>query len=257
MKPRYSVLQYIIGDYEVVHEIEQKDPEAEYLLITDNDQLKSDTWKIIVDHDLNGLSVFDKCYSIRFNIFKYASADICVYTDANITIKSSLKDIIDVFDNGKYDMALMPHPHRHNFIEEYMKWIQLRGYSADTVYRAIMLMNNAQYDFSYKGMFQGNFKIVRRGKLNSDFENLTFSMMKYTGSDEKIDRLDQVLYSFVLNMYFHDIKILPVSSTILQSSYIQGYAHGKLMIPYQHHIDVTKPDMKWMFNKQVECKMFL
>ena len=61
MKKRYTVLTYIINRYEVVHEILEKDPEAEYLLITDDASLTSDTWTVVYDPDLEGLSTFDKC----------------------------------------------------------------------------------------------------------------------------------------------------------------------------------------------------
>ena len=166
---RYTVLQYIINGYELVHEVKQKDPEVEYLLVTDDPDLKSETWHVIYDKDLEGLSTFDKCYAIKFNLFKYATTDICVYLDANIEVLRSLKPLIDIFEAGSYDMAMMPHPHRHNFIEEYQKWIELRGYSPAIVKKALAFMAACKYDFSYKGMFQGNFKIVRNDKQNTDF----------------------------------------------------------------------------------------
>ena len=84
MKPKHTVLCYIINKYEIVHEVLEKDPEAEYLLVTDDPDLKSETWHVIYDKDLEGLSTFDKCYAIRFNLFKYAASDICIYIDANI-----------------------------------------------------------------------------------------------------------------------------------------------------------------------------
>lgn len=40
---KYSVVAFIFGDYENVHEILEKDDDVEYLLITDNKNLKSDT----------------------------------------------------------------------------------------------------------------------------------------------------------------------------------------------------------------------
>ena len=41
---KYSVLTYIIGDYEIVHEVKEKSPNAEYILVTDNPNIKSDTF---------------------------------------------------------------------------------------------------------------------------------------------------------------------------------------------------------------------
>ena len=40
---RYTVITYIFGNYEKVHEVLEKDPEADYVLVTDNPNLHSDT----------------------------------------------------------------------------------------------------------------------------------------------------------------------------------------------------------------------
>lgn len=130
-KFKYSVLCYIINKYEIVHEILEKDPECEYLLVTDDPELTSNTWNVIYDSSLNGLSTFDKCYSIRFNIFKYATTDICIYLDANIHVKKPLKILIDKMNEGNYDMAMMPHPLNSTFIPEYTNWIRMRNYPVE------------------------------------------------------------------------------------------------------------------------------
>lgn len=44
---KYSILTYIIGDYEFPREILEKDPDTEYILVTDNPKIKSDTWTVV------------------------------------------------------------------------------------------------------------------------------------------------------------------------------------------------------------------
>ena len=121
---RYSILCYIINGYEDVKEVLQKDPNAEYILVTDDKNLTSNTWNVIYDESLNALpSTFDKCYAIRFNVFKYCHSPICVYIDGNVQVNKPLAPLIDKFEDGKYDMCLMPHPLRTNFVSEYNAWI--------------------------------------------------------------------------------------------------------------------------------------
>ena len=252
-KPRYTVLCYIINKYEIVHEIEEKDPDAEYLLVTDDKSLTSKTWKVIYDEDLEGLSTFDKCYSIRFNLFKYASSDICVYIDANIHIRKSLKILIDKFNSENFDMCMMPHPLNSTFIPEYQNWIKLRGYPLEKAQKFIDFLQMQNYDLNYRSLFQGCFKIVRRGKTNSDFERLTMAFLKYLGTDNEIERLDQTVYSFVLNRYFNNIKILPVSEQILRSDYMTWYWHNSTNPNLNYFMTPGKPDIKYVFNKEVEC----
>lgn len=250
---KYTILCYIINDYEDVHEILEKDDQCEYLLITDNPNLQSKTWTVIYDTTLIGLSTFDKCYSIRFNLFKYATTDICVYIDANIQVKKPLTKLIDIFNNGQYDMCLMPHPLNCQFIPEYKNWINWRKYPVENANKFIKMLNMSNYNYEYKSLFQGCFKIVRRGKLNSDFENLTMAFLKYLGKENEIERLDQTVYSYVLNNYFSDIKVLPVSEQIVRSDYMAWFWHKSNKLNLNAFYDITKPDIKFVFNEKVKC----
>ena len=157
------------------------------------------------------MSTFDKCYAIRFGLFKYAKADICLYIDANIQVNRSLKVLIDKFEEGKYDMSMMPHPLNNTFLPEYNTWMKIRKYPKEQAVKFFKMLQNSNYDLNYKSLFQGCFKIVRRGKLNDDFDRMTMAFMKYLGTEKAIERLDQTVYSFVLNNWFKDIKLLPVS----------------------------------------------
>lgn len=250
---KYSILCYIINNYEKVHEVLEKDENCEYILVTDDPNLKSETWNVIYDDTLNGLSVFDKCYSIRFNLFKYASTGICIYIDANIHVKKSLYPLIEKFNDGQYDMCMMPHPLNSTFLPEYKNWISWRKYPIEKAQRFFDLLKSSNYDLNYKSLFQGCFKIVRRGKINDDFDRLTLSFLKYLGTENEIERLDQTVYSFVLNVWFNNIKILPVSEQILRSSYMTWYWHNSSNPNMNIFYDINKPDMKYVFNKEVEC----
>ena len=54
-------------------------------------------------------------------------------------------------------------------------------------------------------------------------------------------------------MWFYDKKILPVSEQILRSDYMTWFWHRSNNKNMNIFYDINKPDMKWMFNKQVEC----
>ena len=49
---KYSILCYIINNYENVKEVIEKDPNAEYILVTDDKNLKSSTWNVVYDESL-------------------------------------------------------------------------------------------------------------------------------------------------------------------------------------------------------------
>lgn len=224
---RYTVLTYIFCGYENVLEIEEKDPNAEYILITDDKNLKSDTWCVIYDPKLEGLSPFDKCYEVRWHPFRYAMTDIVLRIDGSIKVKKSLAPIIDEFERGNYDRCFLIHPKRNRIDVEYDVWTQTRGYSREQANKCIDMMRRLGYDFNNKGLVQGNFEIIRKTADNLNMNDLIFDFHKYLGTDGKIERVDQTITSFVLQTLFQDrLKIMAVSEGIVtQSEFMQWYLH--------------------------------
>ena len=119
---RYTVLTYIFNGYERVHEVKEKDPDADYVLVTDNPHMTSETWRVIYD-PMPRYSAFAKCYTVRFHPFNYADTPIIVRIDGSIGINKSLKPIVDEFERGKFDRCLMIHPHRNTLPSEYDVWV--------------------------------------------------------------------------------------------------------------------------------------
>ncbi|MBQ0049924.1 MAG: hypothetical protein KBT12_06800 [Bacteroidales bacterium] len=254
---RYTVLTYHIGKYELVHEIEEKDPEAEYVLVTDQQNLQSSTWHVIFDPELEGLSTFNRCYMTRFNIFKYCTTDICLRVDGSIGIKKSLKPIIDYFEDGHYDLCLMPHPQRSTIEEEYKVWVKERGYSQQQAERCMSVLRAKGYDVQCKGLYQGGFMITRRGEIARTIETQTMSLLLELGTKGKIERLDQTVLSAVINKECAHLKVLPVSSQVLSSYYMQLYLHGSDKHNLFHLPDLRQKNVRFMFGRKVECVYFL
>lgn len=253
MKYRYTVLTYDIGNYEILREIGEKDPEAEYIWVTDDKNQTSDTWTVVYDESLEGMHPLDKCYTIRFNAFRYCHSDICLRIDSSICIKKSLKPLIDIFEEGKYDMALMPHPIRDNFIEEYNVWVEGRGYAPKQAERWINDLKEKGYDFGYKGMFQLCFWIQRRNQETLELNSKTLEYMRELGVDGVADRIDQVAFSYLMNTYHSHLKILPVSEQIVRSCYMQWFEHKSYTPNLNMFYDYSCDDERYMFNKKVKC----
>ena len=68
---KYSVLTYNFNNYEIMHEPAYVDPDAEYVYVTDDKNMKSDTWKIVTDESLEGMGKWEKMYFVRYNPFLY------------------------------------------------------------------------------------------------------------------------------------------------------------------------------------------
>ena len=247
---RYTVLTYIFDGYEKVHEIREKDPDADYVLVTDDKNLKSDTWRVVHDDSLNSFSAFGRCYEVRFHPFSYVDTPIVVRVDGSIELRKSLKPMVDAFELGRYDRCLMIHPHRNTMPEEYNAWVRFRGYSLKQSAKCLMLMQRMGYDFDYKGLYQGCFEIVRDNQVNRDVNDMTFGLLCALATDGKIERVDQTVTSFVLNRFFEGrIKVLPVEEDIITD--------GDLMQWYLHFTDVKVPKKEkkidpYLFNRKLK-----
>jgi len=60
-----------------------------------------------------------------------------------------------------------------------------------------------------------------------------------------------------MNRYFSNLKVLPVSEQIVRSYALTWYWHKSNQKNLNWFMTPGKPDIKWMFNKQVECAQLL
>lgn len=228
-KKRYSVLTYIFDGYEKVHEIIEKDEDAEYILVTDDPELVSDTWTVVTDEKLDGLSVFDKCYQVRFHPFDYVNTDTCFRIDGSVEIKSSLAPIVDKFDEGGYDVLLMHHPRRNSLVDEYNTWIRTRDYDTENAVKILNGLANLGWSINDHGLYEFTVCLMRDNKMNRDMNNITYDLLKYFGKDGEIERLDQTVYSYVVDKFgrYAGIKVLLTDETLITDSrYFQWYMHN-------------------------------
>ncbi len=253
-KIKYSVLTFVFGEYENVREIKEKDPDAEYILVTDDKGLLSDTWSIVYADDLNGMSIIDKCYYVRYHPFEYCASDICFRIDGSIQIKESLADIFNAFEKMNADIMVMLNP-VHNYLhEDYIQWVETRNYPQENADKAMALLNNLGYDQAYKGYYQLGVLMERRNKLTTALDAITYSLLKHLGTETQIDRFDQPVWSFVLNKFFAGtLKVMPVTEYLITASkYLQWCVHNSdEAIPFKK---VQK--LPYLFNELVECCQF-
>ena len=228
MAKRYTVLTYIFGGYEKVHEVVEKDPDADYVLVTDDENLRSETWRVVVDK-MPKKSAFGKCYEVRFHPFRYADTPILVRVDGSIEVRKSLKAVVDEFERGRYDRCVMMHPYRNTMPVEYEEWVRTRNYPLLQAAKVMKAMERFGFDLETKGMIQGCFEVVRNSGENNDVNDMVFGMLCLMGMNGKIERIDQTVTTFVIERFFPKMKLMAVSEHIVTD--------GKLMQWYWHKSD--------------------
>ena len=244
---RYSVLTYIFGGYEQVHEIVERDQDADYILVTDNPHLHSDTWRIVYD-PMPDMTAMEKCYEVRYHPFRYAKTELCVRLDSSIEIRKPLRPFIDKMQEGWYDRCLMVHPAHRTMQEEYDAWVAQGRYSTEYADYDIAAMQRLGYDMTYMGLFQACFEVVRNNDINNEINRQTLQLLYDYAPDSIINRIDQTWLSLVINRYFADrLKVLPVPETVVGSEYMTWYWHNSNK---RKRLRVPIPPM--MFNRPCE-----
>ena len=239
VKKRYTVLTYIFNGYENVHEVGEKDPDADYVLVTDDPHLTSETWQVIYD-PMPRYSAFAKCYTVRFHPFRYADTPIIVRVDGSIGINKSLKPIVDEFERGKYDRCLMIHPHRNTLPSEYDVWVKTRNYPAAQAAKCMVALKRMGYDLMQEGLYQGCFEVLRNNRVNNDINDLTFGLLCLMGTNA-IERIDQTITSAIINRFYSNLKVLPVSEDIITDGDLMTWYFHNSNMPIPLKTDTIKP----------------
>lgn len=86
-------------------------------------------------------------------MFKYCKASTCITIDGSMQVKGSLDKLIGAFDEGSYDICLMPHPFWDDMYSEYNAWMRMRGYPVWQAQRAVAWLASRGYDFKQRGLF--------------------------------------------------------------------------------------------------------
>ena len=226
----YSVISYNMGSYEIIHPIQEKSDRARYIMVTDDPNLKDETgsWEVVYDATLSGSS-FDKVMQVRYFPFKYTDDMIVVKVDGSVGINKSLDALVDKFIDGGYDLSIMLHPTRSTMFEEYAAWVQARNYPVEQANAILGFLQQAEgYPVKdYKGLAQLCFEIQKDNRINADFHRLTYALLKYLGdTTSEIERVDQCIYSFVLQKYFGQMNIMFVDQRMYNGEFFTWYQHN-------------------------------
>jgi hypothetical protein len=228
---KYSILTYIIGNYEIVREVDydiSTTPHIEYVLVTDNPKLKSNTYKVIFDEELanSEMDNWGKVLQVRYNPFKYVSNDICIRIDGSMQVCAPMDNFIEQLVKENYDGGILLHPTRTNILDEYDTWIKRRNLDVNSVNKDLDKINLLfNYDYKIRGLYQVGFQILRNNYLHNFINNLMLFILK--NDDGTYSRVDQTIYSAVINSLFLSTKWLLFTNKFLLSDYVKYYLHKK------------------------------
>lgn len=132
----YSVLTYIYGNKEWLHEPEHYNSNVDYICVTDDRTLKSKHWKIIYDPLKQFNSLRMKFSYVKLHPFHYVNTEHVVIIDGAVQPKTNLDPLVKTCGN---QLLLKQHPSRTNLYDELIAWCNCRGLSEAAMTRYVMM----------------------------------------------------------------------------------------------------------------------
>lgn len=224
---KYSVIMYNFRGYEAVHPLPfTPSNDIEYIYVTDNTKIRDTTWNVIVDPALANLSPFEQCYAVRFNLFNYATGDVCLYIDGSMKICKDVLPLFNIFCKSDAKLGVMVHPERSTMWDEYITWVRSRNYPKGQAFKCLAYMQLNGYDInSYHGLYEGGIRFIRNDPDAKSLDHDCFLLLKHLGNGGTIERIDQTVYSYLLNTKYARLPLFAFSHKWCHTTFIRHCFH--------------------------------
>jgi len=193
---KYAVITYIFGkNKELLRKPLVKD-NIEYICVTDQKDLKSNDWKIILDEMPEVKCVRDKMVYVKYNPFKYTDADRICVIDGTLEI---IKSLIPLFEQVKNnDLLVKLHPERDNLYVELCTWIKTRGMPSDSLQKFQVIAKHEKLNLNRKFLLESCVIVYTRNEGVDELCKEQLSYMKFLGNKGNLFLSNQCVLTILL-----------------------------------------------------------
>lgn len=256
-KYKYTVVTFILGNYEILREPEYVDEDVEYICFTNVKGLHSNVWKFLFVEDKNGLSNRDLYYYLKYHYLQYCNGEYVLRIDGSLQIKKSLIPYFKKFEHSDKLMAFPLHYENDNCLTEYDAWIKCRGLNSKCKENYIETCKELDYKPETKGLVETCLMFCKNNDKSKEILNKAFDVFRQY--NKGIDIVEQIWFTVALNLYYPDEDYMFLYKR-------QAYVSNALQIcfhnsmhewhPYDDYKNVTDNDLTLWFNdKQVKTEL--
>lgn len=182
---KICVYTCITGNYDNLREIDNKEKGIDYYCFTNNDNIKSKTWKIIKieDETLSNLTLARKTKILGTDIVnKY---EIALWMDASVHFEKPIKDFINTYFKDKDVFTAFKHGRRDNIMDECYECVRMRKETKEKVKRLLSFYEKENYKYD-NGLIESTIFIKRpNDKKVIETMEMWFLMLKeYSNRDQ-------------------------------------------------------------------------
>lgn len=219
-KDKICVYTCITGSYDNIHEIENKEKDIDYLLFTNNKEIKSDTWDIIYveDNNLDNQRLSRKIKMLGNDIID-KNYDISVWIDASVTFRKNIGEFVSkYFDSDKAPFSAFVHHARNCIYEEAQACLKYNKDTKENVDNHIEFLRKEKFPPNM-GLYEMTVFIKEHNnKKVRETMRLWFDMVC---NHSKRDQL-----SFVYCIWKTGMKINPIELNVFDNSWFSWSKHN-------------------------------
>lgn len=253
-----AVITFLFNGYDLLREPLIVDVNVDYYCLTDDKNLSSNIWKCIYITELDDKKLLgtQKTYMAKYSFYKYipTNYEYFITIDASIEIANSLKDIINIMDEKKYDIGISMHNYRSIWNEEYKQWVNHRGLDKKYVDIFNKFSSAVGYDANSKtGLIECTMKIYKNIPIIKLFIQEVYNTISFTNNFE--DKNDQCYFTCIFGRYIEFVNTLYFCRQLYcNSKYFNLYNHKTTNLCYNEVTVDMNPNI--LFDKTVQIKEF-
>lgn len=216
---KYSIYTWVFDN--ILPTVSDIDPNAEYIVITDNKDLcnnsKQHIWNIIYEESLKTMDEYEKILYCISHPFKYCNNDIVIKLDSKIQFEKHPTFILQHYIYKHNNISFIANSKYSNINEYYKNLYNSENTDKNNIINELTKLKQLNVDLNAH-LYKHNFIIQSKNKDNENLNNLVYALGLYL-KDFNIP-ID-ILFSYIVNKFFKDLQILILKEDILDSPYFK------------------------------------
>lgn len=263
MKRIYSVLTCNFGNYEIVREVRNPNPNVEYILVTDDHNLKSDTWTIVYEDFLKDYTAYAASWYVKSHPFEFVNTDTVLWIDGSINILDDPTDeLMKPFISCDAELGEVLNIVTTDPREEILRWGEagFHGYDMRHARRILDFLPSDMND----GLVQTTIYMCKNTQNVLRVNNRWWELLVRYGEYPQVDQQSMSLRSYCIRKYmWRSPKLLLLSPTTLFCHSFDYCYHGTDVSQYPAFKETSFPDdpnfpLNWIYpfhNSMVQPKV--
>lgn len=215
------VITYIFGNgKELLRDPLVTSDNVQYICVTDQPNLTSDTWKIVIDYMSHITNPRDKIAYVKFNPFKYTSANRICIIDGSMQISGDMNSLFNELDTC--DLLVKRHPESSNLCDELHRWNTIRHMPSiiTQIFNTMSMHDNIKLSNPF--LIESCILGYKRTPAILKLCELVIQYMEFIGKKAgmKICPTNQCVLTYLIEKMHTPFKY------INQSKYTTRYSHG-------------------------------